>query len=110
MSQDVIFKVVDYRGKDVIFTREKLEQKQSDHPELHKKAFIECLKKTISEPDEVWEDYQDKENKLCYYRKYSSVSYAKVVVWVGSNPCNIVTAYEIDNIKESNYPNLKRLI
>ncbi|MEK7576208.1 MAG: PBECR2 nuclease fold domain-containing protein [Patescibacteria group bacterium] len=106
---DFIFRVTDYRGKIVIFTKAKWEEKQSDHPELHKQAFLDCLKKTIIQPEEVWEDYSDKK-KRCYYRKYSSSTYAKVVVWMNGNPYHVVTAYEIDGIKEKKYPNLKQFI
>ncbi len=109
-NDDIIFNVKDYRGKEVIFTRKKLEEKQSDHPELHKETFINCLKRAIIIPDEVWEDYQDKKNKRCYYKKYSTISYAKAVVWIKNNPCNVISAYEITKIKEFNYPNLKRLV
>jgi len=110
MPEDNIFSVVDYRGKTVVFTKKKWKEKQSDHPELRKKKFINCLKKAIEEPEEVWQDYQDKKNKRCYYRKYSSSSYAKVVIWTGGSLCSVVTAYEISNIKESKYLNLKRIL
>lgn len=109
MLERNIFSVVDYSGKIVVFTKKKWREKQSDHPELHKKTFINCIKRAIEKPEEVWQDYQDKKNKRCYYRKYSSFSYVKVVIWVGDNPCSVVTAYEINDIKESKYPNLKRI-
>ncbi|MDP3764612.1 MAG: PBECR2 nuclease fold domain-containing protein [bacterium] len=110
MPEKNIFSVVDYRGKTVVFTKKKWQEKQSDHPELHKKAFINCLKRTIEDPEEVWQDYQDKKNKRCYYRKYSSSSYAKVVVWIRHSPCSVVTAYEISDIKESRYSDLKKIL
>ena len=110
MPEENIFSVVDYRGKTVVFTTKKWLEKQSDHPELCKKTFINCLKKAIENPEEVWPDYQDKNNKRCYYRKYSSSSYAKVVVWIGDNPCSVVTAYEISDIKEIKYPGLKKIL
>ena len=110
MDSNDIFCVEDYRGKKVIFTKKKWQEKQSDHPELHKKTFIDCLKRAIIKPDEVWEDYQDKKNKRCYYKKYSTISYAKAVVWIKANPCNVVSAFEITYIKESKYPNLKKLV
>lgn len=108
-SDENIFCVEDYRGKIVIFSKKKWQEKQSDHPELHKKTFVRCIKNAIINPDEVWPDYQDENNKRCYYKKYSTVSYAKVVVWINDNPCNVVTAFEIDRIKESKYNNLKRV-
>lgn len=109
MSGDDVFRVEDYRGKTVIFTRTKWEEKRSDHPELNKAAFIECLKRAITEPEEVWEDYGDPEHRRCYYKRYSSMSYAKVVVWITQSPCLVVTAYEINYVKETKYPNLKRV-
>lgn len=111
MSEGYIFSVQDYRGKVVIFTRKKWGEKQSDHPELHKKQFLECVKRALEKPDEVWEDYGDREHRRCYYRKYSPQSYAKVVVWISDNPCVVVTAYEINFVKENKYtPQLKRLV
>lgn len=108
-SDDVILNAVDYRGKTVIFTKQKWQEKQSDHPELHKKTFIDCIKRAIAEPDEVWEDYQDRKNRRCYYKKYSTISYVKVVIWINSDPCMVVTAFEINYIKENKYPNLKKV-
>lgn len=105
-----IFCVDDYRGKSVIFTKKKWQEKQSDHPELHKKTFIACLKRAIIEPDEVWEDYEDSKTKRCYYKKYSTISYAKAIVWINANPCNVVSAFEITDIKESKYLNLRKLV
>ena len=106
---DRIFEVVDYRGKSVIFAKAKWEEKKTDHFELEKKPFIECLKRAIADPDEVWEDYSDRKRRRCYYKKYSSISYAKVVVWVADEPCRVITAYEISQIKETKYPNLRRV-
>lgn len=96
-------------GRRVIFTYKKWKQKSVDHPELLKGAFIHNIKKTVENPEEVWEDYQDKKHKQCYYKKYSMFSYVKVVIWMKGNPCQVVTAYEIDYIKEENYPELQRL-
>lgn len=109
MSDKEIIEVADYRGKIVIFTKRKWEQKRCDHPELQKKTFLECVKRAIMNPDEVWENYSDKD-KRCYYKKHSEKTYVKVVIWIKCEPCQVVTAYEIDKIKESSYPNLKRLL
>ena len=106
----IVFCVKDYEDKEVIFTREKLKQKKVDHPELSKKTFMKCVKNAIINPDEVWEDYSDKKKKRCYYKKYSAYSYVKVVVWIDGRPCQVVTAYEIDRVKERNYVELKRLV
>ena len=108
-ENECIFEVIDYRGKSVVFTKAKWAEKKADHFELEKKAFIECLKRAISNPDEVWEDYSDRRYRRCYYKKYSSISYAKVVVWIGDGPCNVITAYEISQIKEAKYPDLRRV-
>lgn len=104
-----IFSVTDFRGKIVVFTKAKWEEKRSDHPELNKKTFLACLERAIREPDAVWEDYDDPRRKRCYYKKYSGWSYAKAVVWAADNPCRIVTAYEISKMKEENHPHLKRV-
>jgi len=108
-NNDIIFSVEDYRGEKVIFTRKKWEQKKNDHPELQKEAFIECLKRAIMKPDEVWEDFGDK-RKRCYYKKYSQFTYAKAIVWIRHSPCQVVSAFEIDYIKENNYPNLRKFV
>lgn len=85
-------------------------EKQKDHPELKRKVFLKNLRETIIKPEEVWQDYSDKKKKRCYYKKYSTNSYIKVVVWIKDNPCNIVTAYEINYIKEWKYSELKRIL
>jgi len=108
-DDSLVFRINDYRGKVVVFTKKKLLEKQSDHPELHKAAFIACVKRALCEPDEVWQDYDDK-RKRSYYKKYSAVSFAKAVVWIKSSPCQVVTAFEIDSVKESKYPGLKRIV
>jgi len=41
---DYIFEVIDYRGKSVIFTKAKWEEKKADHCELAKKTFNRMLK------------------------------------------------------------------
>ena len=104
-----IIDVEDYRGERVTFSQKKLEEKSKQHPELKKTAFIARVKTAITDPDYVWEDYGDKKNRRCYYRKYSTTTYVKVVVWVTSKPCVVVTAYEIDKIKEEHYSGLKQL-
>lgn len=108
IDQDCIIDVKDYRDKRVIFTKKKWLEKQQDHPELKKDVFIKNLKRTIIEPDEVWQDLSDKK-KRCYYKKYSCNTYIKAVVWIKNNPCHIITSFEINYIKEQNYPELKRL-
>jgi len=109
VMNNLLIDTKDYRGKRVIFTKRKWKRKRKDHPELSKKEFIEAIEKTINEPIEVWPDYNDSNKKRCYYRKYSATSYIKVVVWFKESPCQVVTSYEIDYIKESNYLKLKRI-
>jgi len=106
-APEYIFQTTDYRGKEIIFTKAKWEEKHFRHPELNKDAFIKCIERALAEPDEVWEDYEDRRRKRCYYKKYSG--YAKVVVFVAEDPCRVVTAYEIDRIKETKYFDLKRV-
>ena len=108
-EKKLIIDTNDYRGSRVIFTFEKWQEKSIQHPELGNNTFIENLKKTIENPSEVWQDNSDKEHKVCYYKKYSAIAYVKVVIWITSNPCEVVTAYEIDRIKETKYPQLKQL-
>jgi hypothetical protein len=105
----LIIDTVDYCGNKVIFTEKKWREKSTVHPELKNKTFLKNLEDTIKNPHEVWEDNSDKENKRCYYRKYSISSYVKVIIWVKSNPCYIVSAFETNKIKEEIYTNLKRL-
>ncbi len=99
----------DDTGSRVIFTERKRRQKATQHPELNNKTFLKNLEETIRKPQEVWEEYSDKKNKACYYKKYSTVSYVKVVIWTTSIPYEVVTAYEINWIKETKYPGLRRL-
>lgn len=103
-----IIDVKDYRKLRVVFTKKKWQEKSIAHPELNNKKFLENIKKTLRGPDVIWEDQGDKEHKRCYYKKYSVRTYIKVVIWL-SNPNQVVTAFEIDYIKESKYPGLKQL-
>lgn len=104
-----IIDIEDYRGKRIIFTHEKWEIKKVIHPELRKRVFLKNIEKTIIDPEEVWEDYEDKKRKRCYYKKYSINDYVKVVIWIADNPCKVITAYSIDRIKERGYAKLKQI-
>jgi len=99
----LIIDAVDYAGNRVILSEKKWKQKSAQHPELKNKTSLKNLKDTIKSPNEVWEDYSDKENKRCYYKKYSTNSYVKVVIWIKDNPCHIVSAFETNKIKEEIY-------
>lgn len=105
----LILDIQNYRGDRVIFTEDKWLEKQTAHPELKNQRFLKNVKKTIIDPDEVWKDYSDPHRKVCYYKKYSVGRYVKVVVWIKSNPNQVITAYDIDHVKETKYPGLKRV-
>ena len=100
---------MDDLGNKVIFTYKKLKEKAIQHPELNKKTFLQNVEETIKKPEEVWPDKSDPNIKYCYYKKYSTYSYAKVVIWTKSNPFAVITAYEINHIKEKNYPELNKI-
>ena len=110
MGKLYIIDTTDYWGRRVVFTKKKYTQKLIIHPWLKKRQFMVCLEKTLEEPDQVWEDYNAPSEKHCYYRKYSTGLYIKVVVWMNvrrSEPCHVVSAFETDYIKETKYPSLK---
>ena len=110
---DPIISTTDDEGQPIVFTKAKWEEKQVDHPELLDATFMANVEKTMQAPEEVWPDYADhtagKTDKQCYYRKYSSYTYVKVVVWVNDSPRRVVTAYGIDCVKEAKYTGLGRL-
>src|SRR3989344_9226482 len=106
-NSDIIIDILDYEGNRVILTRKKWEQKALQHPELKNKSFLKNLIRTIENPEEVWEDQQDPKSKRCYYRKYSTGTYVKTVIWTQNNLCHVVSAFETNKIKEAMYPRLK---
>ena len=108
-QKKTIIDVIDYTGKRVIFTIKKLKAKAIQHPELNKPAFIKRVGTTLVNPDEVWQDYDEPRKRRCFYKKYSMCSYAKVVVYCCCSPSEVVTAYEINYVKEQKYPGLKQL-
>lgn len=110
MDNQNIIDVEDYRGKRVIFTYKKWKQKSLQHPDLRNRTFLKNLKETIIKPEEVWQDYHDKYHKRCYYKKYSINSYVKVIIWISNNPCHVVTAFQINYIKEMKYLKLEKLL
>jgi hypothetical protein len=71
------------------------------------------VEKAINNPDEVWQDYGDdqksKYTKRCHYKKFSPSTYVKVVVFIKTNPCQVLTAFEINFIREASYM-LKRFV
>ena len=108
-KSDIILDVIDHEGNRAIFTSKKLQQKALQHPELNNKRFLQNIVRTIEKPDEVWEDQDDSAKRRCYYRKYSTNTYIKVVIWTANEPHRIVSAFETNRIKEAQYPKLKRL-
>lgn len=104
-----ILDVVDYRGKRVIFTEKKWKEKSIQHPELTNGKFLKNLKRTIESPQIVWQDYDDPVKKACYYWRHKIDRYIKVVIWIVENPCRVVSAFEVNYIKETKYSNLKQL-
>lgn len=113
MSKESIkLETKDYRGKRTIFTLKKWKEKISSHPELRDQIFLDHVRYTLEEPFQVWPSYQDK-RKRCYYGKYKNNTYVKLVIWTvprKKEPCRIITAYQVDYIKEQKYPELKRMI
>ncbi len=109
LSTEYLIDTEDYTGNRVVFTKAKCKEKSLQHSELNKKEFIKNVEATIKNPEEVWEDFSDKIRKICYYKKYSGNTYVKVVIWIYKNPYEVITAYETNKIKETLYPELKRL-
>ncbi len=108
-DEKCVIDILDYRQVRIVFTEKKWMFKCQTHPELKSQTFLKNVERTLQEPEEVWEDYDDPKHKYCYYRKYSTNTMVKVVVWMdGDN--HIVTAYETDFIKETKYqPDLKQV-
>lgn len=109
MRVSCLIDVQDYEGERVIFTFDKCKEKMIQHPELGNNKFLKNLETTLRNPEQVWQDYEDPKNKRCYYRKCSTSTYVKVVIWVKSKPRQVITAYETNIIKEGKYPKLKQL-
>src|SRR3989338_707975 len=107
--QKYIIDTVDYRNIWVVLTEKKWLEKSVQHQELLNKSFLASIEKTLKSPDEVWEDYSDPKNKTCSYKKYSQHTYTKVIVWMTQKPNQIVSSFETNYIKETKYPNIKRL-
>ncbi len=104
-----ILDVVEYTGQRVVFTEERWKEKRLQHTELNNEKFLKNLKKAIESPQIVWQDFDEPSKKLCYYWKHKIDCYVKVVIHTLGNPWRVVTAYEINYIKETKYPNLKQL-
>jgi hypothetical protein len=104
-NEPLVFDVLDFRKKRVIFTHKKRKEKRISHPELDRREFLEAVQSTVVEPDVVWPDRHEKQ-KHCYYREYGEGVYVKVVVYMSYNrhePSRVVSAYMIDKIKEEKY-------
>lgn len=101
--------VLDYRGIRVVFTIKKWEEKSVQHTELCDPAFLRYVEAALCDPDEVWQDYDNPEEKNCYYKRFGPNLYAKVVVWVAGDLNRVVSAFEVDFVKETTYTEVKRL-
>ena len=108
-TEKCVIDVLDYRGIRTVFTEKRWKVKAVQHPELKSPKFLRNVERTLREPQEVWEDYGDPKNRRCYYRKYSVKTHVKVVVWMRGD-CQIITAFETNYIKETNYSHLKRFV
>ncbi|HSV94853.1 MAG TPA: PBECR2 nuclease fold domain-containing protein [Spirochaetia bacterium] len=108
-ERKLIIDTIDFSGKRVVFTEKKLGQKAIVHAELQKTSFIKRIEETLINPVEVWQDYNDPKNKWCYFRRCSAYSYAKVVVYRKGNPYEVVTAFEVNYIREQKYCGLKQI-
>jgi hypothetical protein len=105
----LFLEALDYREKRVVFAQKKWQEKSKTHPYLKLPQFKNFIQTAIENPTEVWQDYDEPRKKRCYYYKYSATMYVKVVVWVDDDPCRVVTVFNLDYIKEMNYPSLRRL-
>ncbi len=110
MPGSLVFEATDCWERKVVFTQKKLREKVGDHPELNKAVFLNNVQRTVEEPEQIWENKENPKCKQVYYRKYSRTDYIKVVVWVKDSPCQVVTAYLINHVKEEKYPGIKRLL
>lgn len=110
MKNPHIIDTLDYQGQRIILTYEKWKEKSVTHPELNNKKFLENLKRAIENPSDVWEDYDDKKRKICYYRKYSVNTYVKAVILIKVNPWVIISAFSVNKIKELKYSGLRQIV
>lgn len=101
--------IQDYRGVRVVFKIRKWESKSVQHPELCDPAFIVHIKEALQNPTEVWEDYDGPSEKNCYYKRFGINLYAKVVVLIAREPNEVISAFEVDYVKETKYPSVRKL-
>ena len=109
-EEEYVIDMNDYRKYRVVFTEKKRKEKAIIHAELNDPKFLKYIEKAVKDPLYVWQDNDDSKRKRCYYWKHSIKDYTKVVIWIYSNPCRVVNAFETNYIKEEKYPKLKRLI
>jgi hypothetical protein len=110
-AETLLFDIRDYRGRRVIFTKKKWEEKRVDHEELNLHEFKNAMIAAIREPEEVWPDFSAPSKKYCYYGWYSIGIYVKVIIYIqGDEPYRVVSAYAIDKIKEKKYKALVRIV
>lgn len=105
MKNTLCLETKDYEGKDTIFTEEQRKEKVPRHPELLDLKFINGrVKKTIQNPDFVYEDLaQPDKRRVHYLEEYKinkSFRYTKVVIDTSVNPLFVVTAFRPASVKE----------
>ncbi|MEK7213733.1 MAG: hypothetical protein AAB637_01275 [Patescibacteria group bacterium] len=90
-------------GVNVIFTEKQREEKMLKHPELRQESFADRIKKTIENPDFIYQDLSDKRRSVYYSREYaidSKIVYTKIILKNGNKECFVITAYRPDYVKE----------
>jgi hypothetical protein len=111
-SASLVFTVKDYSNHAIIFTEKKRKKKSEIHKELLDDKFIKFVTWALTKPTCIWQDYEQPTNKRCYYYRYSGEPrYAKVVVWHNcQEPWQVVSAFDVNWIKEEKYPTLKQIL
>lgn len=105
MKNILCLKTKDYEGKDTIFTEEQRKEKAPRHPELLDSNFINGrVKKTIQNPDFVYEDLAQPSKRRAHYLEEYKINelfrYTKVVIDISVNPLFVVTAFRPTSVKE----------
>lgn len=108
-QRKLCFSVIDFSGRQVVFTEKRRIKKAKLRPILNAKWFTDRIKETIRNPDFVYTDIAEPQQKHVYYlREFgtsNSTRYTKVVVWLGDVVAEVVTAYRPDYVKEKGKKN-----
>jgi hypothetical protein len=93
-----------YDGQVVEFTEKKRQEKAGKHPELTDPAFKVLVELAISSPTFVYDDFEHPGHRRVHYLNRtlsrSNRRYTKVVIEQRMAPHHVVTAYELDYVKE----------